>query len=140
MLFERFKSDFKFVLIWNQICLPIPSNLLRFLDVLKYIFRMKTKKVLRISVGIRKYGLTTAATTMVPNMLKIFWTVSNMDFDRFSSTELKNLNFIEWICDKQLKNQITQDLLKIDSEFVQMDWCRRIALVWKLFPGTSRYA
>lgn len=48
-----------------------PSNLLTFLAVFRNTLRINTNTNPKRNTGIRKYGLTVPATTMVPTMLRI---------------------------------------------------------------------
>lgn len=50
---------------------PIPSSLLMFIDVSRYIFRTNIKMIPMTATGIRKYGLTVAATIIAPVIVKM---------------------------------------------------------------------
>lgn len=68
-----------------------PSNLLIFFDVFKYTLRTYMNIIPITTTGIRKYGLTAAATTIEPTMLRITWVASSIAFGKNSSVALQML-------------------------------------------------
>ena len=94
---------------------------------------MKTNPI--TPTGIRKYGLTVAATIIEPTMFRITWVASRIAFGSNSSVALQKevivKRLIQLIYLQNRLSSLTQYLWRIDLKYVPMDLYQRNASLLK---------